>query len=142
MTGKVPAPIARREVPLQVLRRARDLAEHGWNSENGVRHMLINCVYEGYREHGDPKWRERDQGSIALVSPSDFAMCLSYLCRVIYRNNDPGTNRLRWKMIVKYGGGHSQLQYVRLRHAVRLCMDDLKELRAKERAKPRTRRKR
>lgn len=130
-------PIRRREAALKVLRTARDLAERGWikKGRESVHDMLLDCVLEGYREHGDPKWRNRHPNDIEFVTPPDFAMCLSYVCRTIYRNNDPGTNRLRYKMIVKYGGGHSLMQYQRLADAVRLCMKDLQELRAKEKAK-------
>ena len=83
---------------------ARDLAERGWNSESGVSHMLLNCVEEGMRKHG-----HRVPELVIAVDPVP-AMALSYVCRVIYRQNDPGTNRRRYKMIGKYGGGHSHLQ--------------------------------
>ena len=131
---KTPAPIKRREEALRVLRAARTYAQHGriFNGRRSVHDMLLDCLEQGCKDYGY-HW----PAVVTIVDPVP-AMCLAYVCQTIYRCNDPGSNRLRFKMIHKFGGGHSGFTVQRLENAVRIAMADLKEHRAahKEGRKP------
>lgn len=131
---KTPAPIRRREEALRILRAAREYAQHGriFNQRRTVHDMLLDCLHQGCKDYAY-RWPK----TILNVDPV-VGMCLAYVCQTIYRCNDPGSNRLRFKMILKFGGGHSNVTAWRLENAVRICMADLKERRAahKEGRKP------
>ena len=131
---KTPAAIVRRERVLKILRKARDYADALWVKEGrkNLRDNHFDLLEKAYTEIFGG-----GHCFVPRVMPKDYGLTLGYMCRVIYRNNDPGTNWLREKMLYKYGQGCSCQHRRRIHEAVLLVMEDLKEIRAKEREKGR-----
>ena len=132
-------PIVRREKVLKILRDAREMAKFHWvrKGATSLTDNHLDILKQAYIDNADEGERTH---ALYAYPPPNFGMAMGYLCRTIYRENDPGTNYLRIKMLVKYGQGCSCRHHRSFAEAVRLVMNDLKEIRAQEREKAKAKR--
>ena len=126
-----------REDAAKILLEARRLAERGWIKEGrrNTTRMLMDTLEEAFVMCGG----RRNFFAYARATPPDLGRAMAYMCQCTFRDNDPGTNRGRYKQLFKQEGT-AYMTYMggvfnTFRRARVIALEDIQAVRADLRQK-------
>ena len=124
--------IERRKKAAKILLEARRMAEGGWIKEGrlSTASMLMDILEQAVVDTGG----RRDLFGYAPITSPELGLAMAYMCRCTFRNNDPGTNRGRYKQLYNQDGSAYMVAYggvfQTFRIARNLALDDIKARKA------------